>query len=181
MTTEDSQKKREQQRIWRKQNPDKIKAYSQTYYAKHKHKLVGKPQTEKRKQYMAQYNAKDHKQRYVGEFKAAKQVYNRERRYTDREKVKSSELKCHYGITLNDYSRMLEAQQGVCAICRKPETAKLGSVVRSLAVDHDHDTDEVRGLLCGACNAALGLLKEDPSILQSMIDYISKYKNAEVA
>lgn len=51
-----------------------------------------------------------------------------------------------YGITPRQYARMLEMQGGRCAICRKrPKT-------RRLAVDHDHQTKRVRGLLCMRCN-----------------------------
>lgn len=58
------------------------------------------------------------------------------------------------------YSELLEAQGGVCAICKKPETIKnQNGEVRSLAVDHDHSTGRVRGLLCFRCNVELGILE----------------------
>lgn len=56
-----------------------------------------------------------------------------------------------YGLTEADYAAMLEAQGGVCAICRQGcSTGKL------LAVDHDHETGIVRGLLCQRCNRMVG-------------------------
>ena len=56
-------------------------------------------------------------------------------------------------MTLEDYERMFDAQGGVCAICGKPRPEE-----RTLHVDHDHETGEIRGLLCFSCNNALGRL-----------------------
>lgn len=58
-----------------------------------------------------------------------------------------------YGITVEEYDQMVENQNGVCAICEKPCASG-----RRLAVDHDHVTGKVRGLLCGACNRIIGHL-----------------------
>jgi hypothetical protein len=67
---------------------------------------------------------------------------------------------------------MLAAQDGVCAICHKPETmVRLGKVIR-LAVDHDHGTGEVRGLLCYRCNRLLGNLERLPDWLESASAYL---------
>jgi len=64
-------------------------------------------------------------------------------------------LKRRYGITLEKYNELLKKQNGGCAICgAKPKT-------RSLNVDHNHITKQVRGLLCHLCNRALGQLKAD--------------------
>ena len=54
-----------------------------------------------------------------------------------------------YGITPEEYARMLAAQEGRCFFCRKPRR-------KLLAVDHDHVTGRVRGLLCTPCNTSLG-------------------------
>lgn len=68
-------------------------------------------------------------------------------------------LRRNFGLTSDDYNAMLEEQNGVCAICQQPETAKqrLSDEPRLLAVDHDHTTGAVRGLLCSRCNRALGI------------------------
>lgn len=81
-----------------------------------------------------------------------------------------------YGLSPDDYHRMLEAHKGLCAVCRKPETAKSrdGGVTRRLCIDHEHGTGRVRGLLCVACNHFLGLVdKHGVGILDSMRDYFS--------
>jgi hypothetical protein len=63
-------------------------------------------------------------------------------------------LKAKYGLTVGEYDAMVEAQQGVCAICKGAVVSK-----RRLAVDHCHESGKVRGLLCVPCNAALGVLE----------------------
>lgn len=85
-------------------------------------------------------------------------------------------LRNTYGISLVEYERLHEAQGGVCAICRQPEThVKRGSVV-NLSVDHDHDSGRVRGLLCNNCNRGLGFLRDDPSIVLSAAQYLTTAK-----
>lgn len=86
---------------------------------------------------------------------------------------RASQLRARYAIGLDDYAQMLHAQGGVCALCRQPEThVRRGKVVQ-LSVDHDHDTGEVRGLLCNSCNRGIGFLREDPVILARAIDYLA--------
>ena len=65
-------------------------------------------------------------------------------------KVHQYGLKRKYGITIAYYEKLLKRQRGRCAICRQPERLK-----RRLAVDHNHRTNQVRGLLCFSCNTAL--------------------------
>ena len=71
-----------------------------------------------------------------------------------------------YGLTLEDHDKLHETQRGLCAVCEIP----LMDVIAH--VDHCHSTGEVRGLLCGPCNQALGLVREDPKILNSMLGYL---------
>ena len=66
--------------------------------------------------------------------------------------IRNSLLLREYGITLSQYEEMDKRQDGKCAICREPEKRK--NFV--LAVDHNHETKEVRGLLCSSCNPKLG-------------------------
>jgi hypothetical protein len=46
-----------------------------------------------------------------------------------------------------------------------------------LSIDHNHETGEVRELLCGDCNTAIGMAKEDPEILQAMISYLKRWND----
>ena len=71
---------------------------------------------------------------------------------------------------------MSKAQDDKCAICNKPETQRdRRNRVKSLCVDHNHSSGEVRSLLCSNCNTALGLLKEDVSIFEAAINYLKRY------
>ena len=83
-------------------------------------------------------------------------------------------LKCRYGITPEEYEEMHERQRGVCAICGRAEKRRLNGRVTRLSVDHDHETGRVRGLLCWACNRAIGLLQEDRRVLEHAISYLSR-------
>lgn len=77
-------------------------------------------------------------------------------------------LRYEYGITLEEYERRHEEQRGVCALCDRSNGA------RPLVVDHDHQTGEVRGLLCDRCNKALGLLEDDEVRLRRAINYVRR-------
>jgi hypothetical protein len=68
-----------------------------------------------------------------------------------------------------------KASKTPTAICGKPETKTRGQSVRSLAVDHNHATRAVRGLLCGNCNIALGYFDHDPKIVRRAVAYLDRY------
>lgn len=74
-----------------------------------------------------------------------------------------------YGLTLDDYTAMLTAQGGRCAICG---AASSDATKRRLAVDHCHGTGRVRGLLCGKCNIGIGQFNHDPDLLTKAIEYL---------
>lgn len=90
------------------------------------------------------------------------------------EKAKNIQLKINYGITIEDYNKILKDQNNKCAICINYETAGQKGKIYNLAVDHDHNTGKIRGLLCGNCNKTLGNAKDSVIILQSCIDYLNK-------
>ena len=69
-----------------------------------------------------------------------------------------------YNITIEQYDLMLEQQRGLCKICNQQP--------KKICVDHCHKTGTVRGLLCGNCNSAIGLLKENIETLQNAIEYL---------
>jgi hypothetical protein len=91
-------------------------------------------------------------------------------------KVLSSKLKSLYHITLEQYEQLHEAQGGVCAICKRPETAtdKRTGKKRRLAVDHtnEHGVFKVRGLLCQRHNMAIGLFGHSIALLLAATDYL---------
>lgn len=71
-----------------------------------------------------------------------------------------------YGISIADFKELLETQNNLCAICA-------GRMI-PICVDHDHLTNQVRGLLCRECNSAIGKLKDSPELLRNAIQYLEK-------
>lgn len=86
----------------------------------------------------------------------------------------------HYGITLQEYSVMLLAQNGVCAICDRPETVVVHGAVKPLSVDHDHATGAIRDLLCNACNHLLGHAEEKIEVLEKAAAYLRRHKDLAI-
>jgi hypothetical protein len=83
------------------------------------------------------------------------------------------------GLTLEQFEEQLTRQNGLCVICGLPEIDTNQYGVKDLAIDHNHQTGRVRGLLCVRCNRALGLLNVDNfgiMNLQKAIDYLGGRK-----
>ena len=87
----------------------------------------------------------------------------------DRAKIHARNLLRKYGITPEQYAEMLFLQGGVCAICGGDNADE-----RKLAVDHNHKTGKVRGLLCNNCNRAIGLLKDNLEVVNNLLSYLQK-------
>lgn len=85
-----------------------------------------------------------------------------------------TEIKRRYQLSIEEYNAQLAAQNCKCCICGKQHdpTLKRGR----LYVDHCHSTGKIRGLLCSACNSALGYMNDDIEILKTAIAYIEFYK-----
>lgn len=94
----------------------------------------------------------------------------------DPEKVKrvrlKYRLKSEYGLTLEQYDDMLDTQSYCCWTCGLP---LLDFLTKNICVDHCHATGKVRGILCGKCNKALGLVDESLETLREMINYLEYY------
>jgi len=105
--------------------------------------------------------------------------YQRDYRTRNIDKKRNSYYILKYGITLKEYVDLAVSQQGLCAICNKPETVITKGTLRKLAVDHDHTNNKIRGLLCNNCNRAMGLLGDDIDMLNNMIKYIKKYRKVK--
>lgn len=82
-------------------------------------------------------------------------------------------LRAHYGIDTATYERMLSSQNGGCAVCGVKDA---GGKCRHFHVDHDHETGEVRALLCNKCNPAIGLMDDDPERLEAAARYLRAFK-----
>jgi len=91
---------------------------------------------------------------------------------------KKSMLKSKYNISLDEYEKMLRDQNFLCKICKQSETHryKRTGEVTDLSVDHDHATNEVRGLLCRNCNLVIGNSQDRPDILREAALYLEAYE-----
>ena len=101
----------------------------------------------------------------------AKTIYQRKYRLThsvqDRQYSRKSHLKTRFGISQELYNSILGNQVGVCAICCQTNPDN-----RALAIDHNHETQEIRGLLCRACNVRVGYFESLGAFDESARTYL---------
>lgn len=93
------------------------------------------------------------RQKLAAQANARYHALNDEGKTKFKERVWAAQIKRLYGITVDDYRNMHRRQRGRCALCRRK------SLRNKLAIDHNHETQKVRGLLCSACNRALAYLE----------------------
>ena len=79
-------------------------------------------------------------------------------------------LEKRFGITIEAYDALLQAQNYKCVICFKPQA----ELTKALCVDHNHSTGKIRGLLCHNCNNGLGLYYDSPANLRCAANYIER-------
>ena len=90
-----------------------------------------------------------------------------------KEKVRQYNLKKSFGITPAEYDKKLAEQENKCAICGMVYE---GSMRKRFAVDHDHTTGLIRGLLCSGCNTGIGGLGDSVELLEKAIKYLKLWK-----
>lgn len=83
-----------------------------------------------------------------------------------------------YGLTLDQYNELHDKQKGLCAICFKEEKTidKRKGKIKTLCLDHDHETNKLREFLCDACNKGLGHLRDSIETIESALKYLKKHK-----
>lgn len=106
----------------------------------------------------------------VNESREKRNAYMRAWNAKNPHRKKEYDLRKLFGISLAEYEKLLSEQDGKCAICRQPDKTF------SLAVDHCHGTNRIRGLLCHLCNRALGMFKDSPELLRKAIEYLENPK-----
>lgn len=108
-----------------------------------------------------------------------KKAYQKKIEKFDRETINTKEIIRMHGLTHEQYEKMQLEQNGLCKICRQPETRKSrapGKITR-LVVDHCHETNKVRGLLCHQCNLLLGAARDNADILATAMAYLQTYQS----
>lgn len=149
----------ERGRLWRLDHKEQQAEYFQKYREEHAEELNA---------YNRQYHA-DHKEAKNANRKAwseknkEKEQAGRKQWYQENKdgKYLDTRLRSKYGITVDQYNELLKNQDGHCALCDRTDAGT--SDKRRLHVDHTHDTNIVRGLLCHFHNTAVGALAEDPT------------------
>ncbi len=108
--------------------------------------------------------------------------YNRERLKDPSKRITKEDnhkyhIKHRYGISKEQYDEKLRLQDNKCAICNKEEIRlSTSGEIRKLSVDHDHDTNEVRDLLCYKCNWIIGVLGDNLELLEKVKLYLIKHR-----
>lgn len=143
-------------RGWLKSNPDRVASYNakrRKHYRTHRRQNIDAAARWKR----------EHPERRE---KWRRSWYPRHYKRTGRDWI----YRTRYGISLEEYERLLKKQRGRCAICHRKPSSK-----RRLCVDHCHRTKRVRGLLCIKCNVAMGLLGDSVDLVSLTLRYLKKH------
>jgi len=155
-------------KAWREANPDRVVAIQRAWYEKNKERVaVTRRAWKKANPDRAAAIQKEWREANPDRVAAIQKEW----REANPDRAAAIKLQYRYGVSLADYNAMLETQDDSCAICGR--TAEEEG--QRLAVDHDHDTDEVRGLLCGNCNRAIGLFQHDPKLLRGATIYLERW------
>jgi len=148
-------------------SPEKATAYRSSRYAA----LANDPikLKEKRAAERARYHAKKTDPVWRARKNELERA-SRERRGPQRvrESCSASKRKTLYGVSRAEFDHMLAVQDGKCAICGGSNGDQ------KLAIDHDHASGRVRGLLCHNCNHAIGKMKDDPARLRRAAEYLER-------
>lgn len=84
-------------------------------------------------------------------------------------------LRNRFGVGRNFVDELWESQAGVCDICAEPLARRMGGY----ALDHNHATGQLRGLLCNPCNVGIGNFREEPKIFAAALAYLEQHRSAD--
>lgn len=151
-------------RIEQSGDPEKRRDYMREYAKSNREKFRRTPEQQaeynrkRRERYANDKEYRDREKRKVAEYQRS----NPEKRFADRLKK--------YGITPDEYRRILNDQNEGCAICGSRDSGC--SKRERLHVDHCHESGKVRGLLCTNCNQGIGKFKDEPERLRAAARYL---------
>jgi hypothetical protein len=130
------------------------KIYMKNYYENNKRKY---------NEYDREYYLKNKERLKKQRNEQAKEYY-----LNHKEQRKEYVLQKLYNITLEQYNNMLKSQDNKCAVCKNDFEQN-----DKICIDHNHNTNQVRGLLCHNCNIILGMANDNKEILQNAINYLN--------
>ena len=174
--------RKEYQRKYRQENKEKLAQKAREYRLKNKEKVQARKKEyadahkEEKAEYDRQYRAKNRERlnQQSREYRQRNEKYIKEQQKEYREKNpnknRNYQLKRNYNLTPEQYDEMYSNQHGRCAICGVHQS----ELAFNLAVDHDHETGEVRGLLCRKCNSGIGYFKDDMELINKALDYLKE-------
>ena len=154
-------------RKYRKENPKKIEESLRKSREKHRDKI-----NEKARAYAQQNRQKIRECCRKSRLNNLEQYRERERAYyhANKNKIREKTLKAKYGIALSQYNMILAMQEFKCACCETEDPGGNGS----FNVDHDHNTGQIRGLLCQNCNAGIGQLGDTIEGILNAVRYLGE-------
>ena len=177
-----SEKRRTYARRWYRENRKRVSARNKSYYSVQRDKILARNRAYYRRNKVAVLArrrkwATNNKTR-VRQLSRDWYLRNKERALTEHRKyyrrnrkrfletTRRRRLLVRYGLTPEQVTAQQQKQRGKCTTCRR---------TRPLHIDHRHDTGSFRSLLCGSCNRALGLVREDIDVLKRMIRYLRRH------
>lgn len=137
-------------------DPEKYKEYQREYRARHRASARAYNMTYRalNAENVRESDRLRHQRRVAADSTAVRQGTRRQH------------LRREYGISQEQFEELRAVQGSRCAICRRRR--------HDLHVDHNHRSGEIRGLLCGSCNRAIGLLRDDPDLAHRASVYLTK-------
>lgn len=139
------------------ENPEIRKAVNEKAKLRHRERVATDPEYRERKWAQAK-------------------AYEADWRKDNPEEARIKTKRSRYNLTREEYDELVEQSQGLCAICRRPESLTLQGRVCMLAIDHCHKTGKVRGMLCSECNKGLGNFNDDTGRMAKAITYLEQDK-----
>jgi hypothetical protein len=155
--------------------PEERKDTKQEWYQKNREKVIAHyaGQAEKRRETSKKWDLANPERKRENSKRAGTTPAGKDREEHDRLIRRFRE----HGLTLDQYHTMVESQNFCCAICGEEPKTDCGGSHDGFHIDHNHKTDEVRGLLCGeGCNQGLGMFRDSPELLEKAVDYLRKHE-----
>lgn len=160
------------EREWQKEHPERVRTYKRRYRASHQEEI----RRYKREVYHRDIEKSRENQRaWIAAH--PERVAERNEAYADTRRW--AQIQRQFGMSRIDFLDLWDAQRGKCFICRSPllnrrrlSRSEVDAGLRAAHIDHCHTTGAIRGLLCGSCNRALGLFRDDPAKLRAAARYL---------